>query len=618
MSFLAPFAFWFAATLPIVVVFYLLKRKRQVKLISSTLLWQKFLAETQANAPFQKLRNNWLMLIQLLLLALAVFALARPFFLGKARTSELRIVILDASASMQATDVSPSRFERARSEALKLVDALKPEERMMVLLAGGNAVVKQSPTTDKATLRRAIQECQPTDSPTRLADALKTASAFSYEKRGDAEAAVAEIHLFSDGAVPDLAEFENKALPLVFHKVGERSSNLGIIALDARQHPDDPKQRAIYTSVANFSPETLTTELELLFNDTVVDAKSITLETNQTSPQVFVTTQSTNGVFSVRISAKDDLAADNTASVYSVLPQPLKVLLVSRGNRFLEKALHSVPNLQLATATDCTDNAAVFDFVILDGVTPTVWPEANTLAIRIAQTNWFDSSGRVESPALVDWRTSHALLRYAPFDNVAVRESVFVKAPSWAVSLLEAPQGSLLVAGELGRRRIVWLGFDILDSNWPLRVSFPIFMANVADWLNPASARNAQLLVKAGDPFRLTLPAPVKKAEVQLPDGKTRELEPDLQATELVFGDTAREGVYRLRTDTTNEATFCVNLLDANESNIRPREELALGKYTKITANTAKPANTELWRWLAIAALVVLLFEWWWYHRRTA
>ena len=616
MNFLAPVAFFFAATIPVVIVFYLLKRKRQVKLVSSTLLWQKFLAETQANAPFQKLRNNWLMLFQLLLLALAVFALARPFFLGKAKSSELRVVILDASASMQATDVSPSRFEQARAEALKLVDALKPEERMMILLAGGNAVVKQSPTTDKATLRRAIEGCQPTDSPTRLADAIKTAAAFTFEKRGEAEEAVAEIHLFSDGAVPDLAEFENKALPLVYHKVGERSENIGITALDARPHPDDPRQRAIYTSVGSFASNSITTEVELLFEGRVLDARSVTLEPGQVAPQVFTAPQPSNGVFTIRLNAKDDLAADNEATVYSILPQPVKVLLVTRGNRFLEKALRAVPNLSLATATDSTDKADVFDFVILDGVTPTVWPTANVLAFRTTATNWFDSLGSVEAPALVDWRTSHPLLRYAPFDTVAVKESAYVKSPSWAVSLLEAPQGSLLVAGELGRQRIVWVGFDVLDSNWPLRVAFPIFIANAVEWLNPASARNAQLLIKAGDPFRLTLLAPVTKAEVQLPDGSKRTLDPDPKATELLFGDTGKEGVYHLRAGT-NETTFCVNLLDANESNIKPRDELTLGKYTKITASTAKPANTELWRTLAIAALIVLLFEWWWYHRRT-
>src|SRR5216117_3001277 len=77
MSFLAPAAFAFAAAIPVVIVFYLLKRKRVVKLVSSTLLWQKFLAETQASAPFQKLRKNWLLILQLILLALAVLAPAK-------------------------------------------------------------------------------------------------------------------------------------------------------------------------------------------------------------------------------------------------------------------------------------------------------------------------------------------------------------------------------------------------------------------------------------------------------------------------------------------------------------------------------------------------------------
>ena len=78
MNFLAPAAFAFAAALPVVIVFYLLKRKRVIKLVSSTLLWQRFLAETQASAPFQRLRKNWLLILQLILLALAVLALSRP------------------------------------------------------------------------------------------------------------------------------------------------------------------------------------------------------------------------------------------------------------------------------------------------------------------------------------------------------------------------------------------------------------------------------------------------------------------------------------------------------------------------------------------------------------
>src|SRR5580765_8949625 len=156
MKFLAPAAFLFALTIPVVIVFYLLKRKRVVRLVPSTLLWQKFLAETQASAPFQKLRKNWLLILQLLLLLLAVLAITRPYFATRAKPAGLRVIILDASASMQATDESPSRFEKARAEALKWVDGLKDNldgfkdnDQMVILQAGANTEVRQSATSEK-------------------------------------------------------------------------------------------------------------------------------------------------------------------------------------------------------------------------------------------------------------------------------------------------------------------------------------------------------------------------------------------------------------------------------------------------------------------------------------
>jgi len=195
VNFLAPAAFAFAATIPVVIVFYLLKRKRVVRLVSSTLLWRKFLAETQASAPFQRLRHNWLLILQILLLLLAVFALSRPFFAANMKPAELRVVILDGSASMQATDVQPSRFERARNEALKWVDALAGQDQMVIILAAGSTEVKQSASGEKAALRRALMNCSPSDSPTRLVPALRMAESLVRDQLN------AEIHLFSDGAV---------------------------------------------------------------------------------------------------------------------------------------------------------------------------------------------------------------------------------------------------------------------------------------------------------------------------------------------------------------------------------------------------------------------------------
>jgi hypothetical protein len=168
----------------------------------------------------------------------------------------------------------------------------------------------------------------------------------------------------------------------------------------------------------------------------------------------------------------------------------------------------------------------------------------------------------------------------------------------------------------LGRQRIIWIGFDVLESNWPLRVSFPIFIANAVEWLNPATALSKQLQVKAGDPFRLPLLEPQSSAQITYPDGTTKTLKLDPTANEFVFGDTYKTGVYRLRLGT-NDMVFCVNLLDAAESNIKPRDALQLGKYTRVTATTRQRTNMEVWRTIATLGLLMLLAEWWYYHRRT-
>src|SRR5206468_6225181 len=146
------------------------------------------------------------------------------------------------------------------------------------------------------------------------------------------------------------------------------------------------RQRAIYGSIANFSSNVVDTEVELRLDDRLLEARPLKIPAGETSPQVFVASQARDGVFTLRLTGKDDLAADNQASIVSLLPKPVKVLLVTRGNRFLERGLRSAPNVELATASDLTDPAAVFDFVVLDDVVPTVWPKGNLLAIHVVNT----------------------------------------------------------------------------------------------------------------------------------------------------------------------------------------------------------------------------------------
>lgn len=624
MKFLSLDAAWFALILPVIVIFYLLKRRRVRVRVPSTVLWQRYLAETQASAPFQKLRKNWLLFLQLLLLAFAVFALTRPYFAGQQRPSQLRVVILDASASMQSTDVEPSRFEAARREALRWVDGLKPGQLMVVLQAGPRTEVRQSATTDKAALRRALAACAVTDGVARMSEALKMAESLIRDT------ADAEVHLFSDGAVGSLEEFENRNLPLVFHQSGVRAGNVALASVDVRPNPENPRQRAVFVSVANLTSQSVETTVELGFEGEPLDVRPVTLPAGETVPLVFIVAQEKDGVFTVRHTAKDDLAADNEASVVSLLPAPVRALLVTKGNRFLEKALRSAGEIQLSVAStwaagmaaagagaDATGAAGVWDFVVFDDVAPAEWPAVNVLAVRVAATNWFEATAPVRAPSIVDWKTTHPLLRFVNLDNVAVAEAVGVKPPSWGQVIVDSTQAPLVVAGEVGRQRVVWIGFDLLSSTWPLRVSFPMFVANAVEWLNPSTRKAERLNLHAGDPLRFEVPDGVRTAEVRSPGGEWQTVSLDAGAREGVFGATDRQGQYRLRLGT-NEVAVAVRAIDPAESDSAPRSEIKVGRFGGTAATTMRSANLEIWRWFAAVALAVLMFEWWYYHRRTA
>lgn len=611
MNFLAPFAFIFAATLPVVVIFYVLKRRRTVRLVSSTILWQKFLAETQANAPFQKLRNNWLLLLQLLMLALAVFALARPYFAATTQEPGLVVVILDGSASMQSRDESPTRFEAARKEALKLVDGLKDTDQMIVLLSAGNTVVRQSPSAEKTTLRRVLEECQPGDTPTRVEEAFKLAQTLSKNR------ANVEVHFFSDGAIPTADNLTSIKLPVVFHQFGKRANNAGITAMDVRPHPEDPKQRIVFASVFNASTNAQTVSAELRFNGQFVDTKILNLPPRDTASGVFAIEQKQDGVYTLKLKNDDDLAIDNEASIVSKLPRPVKVLMVSGGNRFLEKALRAVPNVELSSASQLTSGGKGYDVVVLDGVTPVTQPVVNTLAWNVGNTNWFESWRKVENPAIVDWNANHPLMRFVTLDNMRVYETLSVKAPKWGLVLVESQQTPLLIAGEKDHKRLVWVGFDSLESEWPLRFSFIIFLSNAMEWLNPQQSDTSLLTLQAGNAFREPLFGSYDTATITLPKGEKKEIKLGEQAKELIWGETYQTGIYKASYGM-NETTFTVNLMDPAESDITPKTQVPVGSGNVSAGGISKRANLEYWRWFVMAALAVLMFEWWYYHRRTA
>ena len=606
MNFLNPEALAFAVTLPIVIIFYLLKRRRVAHLVSSTIIWKRFLNETQANSPFQKLRHNWLLIIQLIFLSLAIFALIRPYFSSKIESGRFVVVILDVSASMQATDVSLNRFELAKGEVNKMIDGMYDNDQMVLILSGGNTEVRQSPTSVKSILKKALDQVKVTDSPTRLLEAIKLSQNLSRNR------AKVEVHLFSDGVSSDLDAFELQDLNLEYHRLGKGGGNLGITSLEVRSNPEQLGQQSVFATIGNFSTNTMSSEVSLFFDDQMIGNRRLTVGPTNTASLVFSSNQRTNGVFRMKLKNDDFLQVDNIGSVMGLTRRNVEVLLITKGNVFLEKALRSIDDVNLIVKSSLTDSTPNVDVVVLDSIRPTVWPSGNVMAINTQSTNWFQPSGLLESPPIVDWKSAHPILRFVNFDNVQVAQSLNSELPTWMNPIVETQSVPLIAVGENDANRCVWVGFNPLDSTWPLRVSFPIFIANAIDWLDPKIVTN----LSAGEPFSMRMAEKGSAVVVTLPDGEIVETS-TMGNGEFVFADTFQQGVYHAKYGT-NEISFCVNLLDAAESAIKSRDVLKLGKYGRVEATLQLDADKELWRWFAITCLLLLVFEWWFYHRRTA
>ena len=68
----------FLILIPVIILLYLLKQKVQDEPFSSTLLWQEIYKNLEAKTPFEKLKQNILMYLQILLMLLLMFALMAP------------------------------------------------------------------------------------------------------------------------------------------------------------------------------------------------------------------------------------------------------------------------------------------------------------------------------------------------------------------------------------------------------------------------------------------------------------------------------------------------------------------------------------------------------------
>ena len=132
----------FGGAAALTVVLYILRLRRRPVAVPFAPLWHSVLGDRDASRLFSRLRRWISLLLQLVLLALLAFALGDPRPTGSLGNGRNVVLLIDASASMQATDEKPTRLEAAKAKARELVQGLGGSDRALVVQMGDVPVPK--------------------------------------------------------------------------------------------------------------------------------------------------------------------------------------------------------------------------------------------------------------------------------------------------------------------------------------------------------------------------------------------------------------------------------------------------------------------------------------------
>lgn len=644
---------------PLLVLLYFLKLRRREVEVSTTLLWKKSIEDMRANAPFQKLRRNLLLFLQLLALAAGLLALAQPEIAAALGEKTRHIIVIDRSASMSAADGAGggTRLEQAKREALAFIDALRepgvlnvgPRDEAMVVAFDAGAEVLQPWTADKNRLRAAVESIAPTDSPTRMDEAVRLSGAYAppvlIENTGLVSQATAPMHVWTDGRVADARDVLLPSVtPMTYHRVGDAATeNVGIVGLRAERDFNNPSRLSVFVGLRSTAPVARDAEVELAVDGLVVAIRSAPISAAGEDGAgvggvVFTFDRPEGGLARVRLTAGDALGADDSASLVIPPARRLSVALVTDDDPYTRWALEGMSLARLRVLTPAeyvvapASELAGFDVTIMSGWAPD-GPLAPGRYLVMGAAPAFDglsSAGVRDEPSeIIDWVRDHPMFRAVSLDGLVIARDLRLEVREDLRVLARSSAGPAVVEATSPGVRAIVVSFTPGESMWPFDPGFVLTLANALRTLGDAGSAAASEPIRPGAVATTRVPAGVEIVELREPGGAMRTLVPAPDGT-VTFGPIARAGVYELRwagdpgpTDIVVGGravrVLAANLLDAEESDIRPAGSLDLASRV-VRASAGAGSNLErrrLWPWLLAAALAVVMLEWWVYQNRS-
>lgn len=607
--FINPGALWFASLSAAILVLYLLRLKRRRVEISSTLLWERSLEEFQANAPFQWLKKNLLLFLQLLLLALLVLSLARPFFTSRAFQGGKTVLLIDTSYSMLAKDGGKTRLDTAMDAARSLIRDMSRGEQTMIAALNHRPKVVAGFTPDKMELVRILPSLAgEMGGYADLSTALRLLQSISAQN--------VRIVLISDGGFDDI---EESAIPehveLEFISVAGPESNAGITGLSVSRTPAGEYE--LFAAISSTYPSAITRTIKLTANRETIDQRSIEIQPGGRAEIVVPGLPYIDVPLIIEIDGVDAFGEDNEAHVILPPKQVIPVTLVSETDILMESALANNPAFDVVRVPpSAATNPALYErpgVFIFNRVTPSngilapllaINPGAAVGGVRIGETT--------VSPRVVDWDANSPVMQYISIQDLVIGEARAATLGQGARTLVDGTAGPLIVAGEENLIRYIAVLFDFAQSDFPFRAAFPIFLGNSITWLSKSAQGYDPFNAAVGKKWRFKFDEGIPQADLTSPSGGRIRL--TAKAGQVGGIELNETGIWKLSA-AGETVSISSNLLNVRESRLEHKNAFKIGGE-KIEASSQAKSNREIYGWLILIAIFVLLGEWYIFHQR--
>ena len=681
MNFLSPTSlFLFGLAVPIVAL-YILRLRRRREPVSTLMFWEELFRERQTTSLFQRLKHLLSLLLQLLFLALLVLAVARPQFAFLTKSARQLVLIIDQSASMNAIEDSEglTRLESAKQSALQTVDGLRFMDEMTVISSHTQPVIHSPFTNHQRSLREAINAIQPTDISTDLEPALDLADAIAQTKPNPEIVIFSDFQSVSEELLAKLnskieqgedAEAPNQEIKHRLVRIGEADDNIGITQFRVRKSLVNPFDYETLLRVVNASKEERQFNVELYFKEDLFDVRPYTLAPGESKSEIFSNFTFEGGELKAVLDIDDALSTDNVA--YAVLPERerISVLLVTEENPFLEKALAVDEQLDLNVVTPAayesdaslkshnSQGKPAYQVVIFDRYSPPtlgdgnymfIYPPATSSSLETSGTELkWNIGASLETPIITDWERTHPILRYVHLENVQIGEAYQITPPATAQVLARSFESPVLFVDVAPNRKVVFAAIDILQSDLPLRIAFPVIIANTIQWFQQRTGtqeyylRTGEVLQQQIEPLTEADSPQEEPRSVTITGPGDETWEIPIEQNEILFDQTQRAGFYELKltneslpeaiaptaaedspleaaasTEEESDGTlWAVNLADETESHIGPDPAIE-----DMLEESVLPSGTALlhyppWVYLVFIAVGLSVVEWFLYQRR--